>query len=122
MLLTVIKVLYIQYFFGCKTEFFVLPKQSQNSRSILQDGSRSLALFWKGKTCIIAKFLRTDIVICSHSREGKTVPYSRINMVCLNFKGENFDLLLFFILEKNMASIANTLELSWHTALVTLVC
>ena len=29
---------------------FTLPKQSQRSRSILQDGSRSLGLFWKEKT------------------------------------------------------------------------
>ena len=30
-----------------------LPKQSQRSRSILEDGSRSLGLLWKGKTGII---------------------------------------------------------------------
>ena len=29
---------------------FTLPKQSQRSRSILQDGSRSFRLFWKEKT------------------------------------------------------------------------
>ena len=29
---------------------FTLPKQFQRSRSILQDGSRSLGLFWKEKT------------------------------------------------------------------------
>ena len=40
----------------------VLPKQSQGSRSVLKDGSRSLALFRKGKIGIIAKFHRTDIV------------------------------------------------------------
>ena len=34
----------------------------------------------KDKT-IIAKFHKTDLVICSHSREGKTLSYSRINMV-----------------------------------------
>ena len=39
-----------------------LPKQSQGSRSILKDGSRSLALFRKGKIGIIAKFHRTDLV------------------------------------------------------------
>ena len=27
----------------------------------------------KGKTCIIAKFQRIDLVICSHFREGKTL-------------------------------------------------
>ena len=49
---------------------FFLPKQSQRSRSILQDGSTSLELFRKGKTHNIAKFHRTDLVIFSHSREG----------------------------------------------------
>ena len=40
-----------------------LPKQSQRSRSVLKEGSRSLASFEKGKICIIAKFHRTDLVI-----------------------------------------------------------
>ena len=52
----------LPYFSGYKTEFF-LPKQSERSRSILQDGSRSLGLFRKGKIGIIAKFHRTDLVI-----------------------------------------------------------
>ena len=41
-------------------------------KSILKDGSRSLRLFRKSKTCIIAKFHGTDLVICSQSRERKT--------------------------------------------------
>ena len=32
------------------------------------------------KICNIANFHRTDLVICSHSREVKTLFYSRINM------------------------------------------
>ena len=40
-----------------------------------------MGLFRKGKTLIIAKFHRTDLVICSHSREGKTLSYSQINTV-----------------------------------------
>ena len=40
-----------------------LPKQSQRSRSILKDGSRSLGLFRKGKIGVIAKFHMTDLVI-----------------------------------------------------------
>ena len=52
--------LIIPYFFGYKTDFF--PKQSKSSRSILFDGSRSLALFRKGRIDI-AKFHRTDLVI-----------------------------------------------------------
>ena len=55
---------------------FFLPKQSQKSRSVLQDRSRSLGLFRKGKTRIITKFRRTDVVICSQFREGKTLSYS----------------------------------------------
>ena len=38
----------------------------------------------KLKSCIIAKFHRTDLVICSQSREGKTPSYSQINMVFNN--------------------------------------
>ena len=60
---------------------FFLPKQFQKSRSVLQDGSRSLGLFRKGKTRIIAKFLRADLVIGSHSREGETPSYNWINTV-----------------------------------------
>ena len=52
-------------------EIFSLSENSQKSRSVLQDRSRSLGLFRKGKTCIIAKFHETDSVICSNSREGK---------------------------------------------------
>ena len=40
-----------------------LSKQSQRSRSVLKDRSRSLVLFRKGKIGIIAKFHRTDFVI-----------------------------------------------------------
>ena len=69
-------------------EFF-LPIQSQNSRSILKDRSRSLELFTKGDTCIKAKFHRTDLVVCSHFREGRTLSYSQINTIisaqCLSF-------------------------------------
>ena len=42
---------------------FFLPKQTQRSRSVLKDGSRSLGLFRKGKIDIIAKFHRMDLVI-----------------------------------------------------------
>ena len=62
---------------------FFLPKQSQRSRSVLQDGSRSLGLFRKGKIDNIAKFHRTNLVIWSHSRGTKTLSYSQINMVLL---------------------------------------
>ena len=33
------------------------------------------------KTHIVAKFHRTDIVICSHFRKGKTLSYCQIDMV-----------------------------------------
>ena len=71
------------YFFGYKTVFFPLPKQSQISRSVLEDGSRYLGLFRKGENHIIAKFYRNNLVICSHSREGKTLSYSQINTVLI---------------------------------------
>ena len=71
----------ILYFSSYKTEvFFFLPKQFQISRSILQDGSRTLGMFKKGKTLIIAKCHRADLpTFCSHSTEGKTLFYSQIN-------------------------------------------
>ena len=37
----------------CYNTNFTLPKQSQGSRSILQDGSRSLGLFWNVKTSVL---------------------------------------------------------------------
>ena len=51
----------------------------QNNPKI--DRSRSLGLFRKGTTHIIAKFHGTDSIICSHSRERKTLPYGRINTI-----------------------------------------
>ena len=40
-----------------------------------------MGLFRKGKSHIIANLYRTDKVICSHSKEWKTLFYSRINTV-----------------------------------------
>ena len=34
----------------CNNSNFTLPKQSQRSRSVLEDGSRSLGLFWTEKS------------------------------------------------------------------------
>ena len=58
-------------FLRLEDRVFVLPKHSKNLDPSC-DGSRSLGLFRKRKTCIIAKFHGTDLVICSHSREAKT--------------------------------------------------
>ena len=63
--------------FGYKTEFFSFqnnPKNLALSYNIRQ--IRCLGLFSKGKTCNTASFHRTDVVICSHSQEGKTLSYS----------------------------------------------
>ena len=59
------------YFFDYKAEFFPF-RNNQESRSVLYDRSRSFGLFRKDKTCIIAKFRKTDLVTCSHSRKRKT--------------------------------------------------
>ena len=72
----------VPYFFGCKTDFF-FPKQSEKNL----DPSYKMDIdLWdclgRVKTCIIAKFHKTDLAICSYSREGKTPSHSRINMVC----------------------------------------
>ena len=37
----------------CYITDFTLPKQSQRSRSVLQDGSRSLGLFWMEKNSVL---------------------------------------------------------------------
>ena len=44
-------------------QIIFLPKQSQRSRSVFQDGSKSLGLFGKGKIGIMAEFYRTDLII-----------------------------------------------------------
>ena len=44
----------------------------QNNPKDIDDGSRSLGLLWKGKTLTTARFHRTGLDICRHSREGKT--------------------------------------------------
>ena len=55
---------------------FSFQKQSKYSRLILEDGSSALGLSRMGKTCIVAEFHRTDLIICSHSRDGETLSYS----------------------------------------------
>ena len=68
---------HIRYLFGYKTEFLFLPKQLQKFRFVLSDGSRSSGLFRKGKTCMIAKFHRTVLVIFIVMLEkGGTPSYS----------------------------------------------
>ena len=71
----------MSYFFGYKTEFF-LPKNNQKNL----DASYKMDLdLWdclgRVKTHSKAKFYRTDLVICTYSREGKTQSYSQKNMV-----------------------------------------
>ena len=54
---------FIYHIFSVIRWIIFLPKQSQRSRSVLKDGSRSSGLFRKGKIGIIPKFHRTDLVI-----------------------------------------------------------
>ena len=63
------------FFSGYKTEVFFFQNNPINLDPSY-DGSRSLKLFRKGQTHIIANFHGTDLFICSHSREGKTLSYS----------------------------------------------
>ena len=82
-----------------------IPKQSQKSRSILYDRVRSLELFRKGKTCKIAKFHRTDSVICCKTL---SYVYSRINTVYeqqCKFSRITF-FLLFFTIIKDIRSLS----------------
>ena len=57
---------YVPYFFRYKVEFFFLSKSVQN-----KSDSISLGLFRKDKTFAIAKFHRTDLVICVIVERGK---------------------------------------------------
>ena len=60
---------------------FSLPKQTKDlDVSFKMDLNLWDCFGWK-ETHSKAKFCRTDLVICSHSREGKPPSYSRINMV-----------------------------------------
>ena len=75
-----------------------------------------MELFRKGKTCIIAKFYRTDLVICSHSRERKILSYRQINTMDPDMRDHNeppdLDLhrlsFIFFLLIQYMISLAET--------------
>ena len=58
------------YFFGYKTKFFSFLNTPKNLDPSY-DGSRSLGLFRKGKTLIIAKFHGSDLVICIHFGGGE---------------------------------------------------
>ena len=55
--------IYLLYFFGYRTKF-LLPKHPKNL-----DRSSYFGVFRNGKTHVIAKLHRTDVVISSHSRE-----------------------------------------------------
>ena len=73
-----------------------------------------MGLFRKGKTRISAKLHGTDLIICTHSKEGNTPSYSRINtkialvndMYCIliNSPGHcSLQVLLLVFLEPNMS-------------------
>ena len=50
----------------CNNTNFTLPIQSQRSRSVLEDGSRSLGLFWKEKNLrLITEEIRYELFIIS---------------------------------------------------------
>ena len=62
----------LQYFLGFKTGVISF----QNNPKTLDPSYKMDLDLWNGKTHIIAKFHRTDVLICSHSRVGKTLTYS----------------------------------------------
>ena len=75
--------LYVSYFFGYKTDFLYLQKHLKN----LGPSNKTDLDLWdcleKVKLVLWQKFHRTDSDICSHSRKGNTLSYSRINTVFL---------------------------------------
>ena len=56
------------YFFEIKTDFFY---SKNNPKIIYLSYKTDLEIFKEGLTRILANFHWTDLVICSHSREGK---------------------------------------------------
>ena len=63
----------------CYNNFFTLPKPSQRSRSVLQDGSRALGLFWKEKT---PSYNRRNTVVKTQAFDVSGVPEDTVaNMV-----------------------------------------
>ena len=65
-----------------KRQSFSLPKQTKHlDPSFKMDLDLWDCFGWKKKTGNKAKFLRTDLVICSLSKDGKPASYSRINTV-----------------------------------------
>ena len=66
------------YFLAYKTEFFSFQN---NPKNLDPSYKNCLELFRKDKTRITAKLHRTDLIICTHSREGNTPSNSRINTV-----------------------------------------
>ena len=67
----------------------------------------------KGKTRIIVKFLRTDSVICSHSREGETPSYSRINRVYMNMHSKHvIGVTMYFTQPNNYTYISNIVSIN----------
>ena len=66
----------------CYNTNFTLPKQSQRSRSILQDGSKYLGLFWKENTLseeirLLFNYQKADdkIFVCTFSKNVKAKLY-----------------------------------------------
>ena len=67
----------------CSNTNFTLPKQSQRSRSVLQDRSRSMGLFWKEKTLSYNRRNRVNIAT-KYSMYLFRCTYKAV----LQFKGE----------------------------------
>ena len=75
----------VPYFFAYKTEFFSF----QNSPENLDPSYKMDLDLWdclgRVKLILQQKLHRTDLIICTHSRERNTPSYSRINTVFLLF-------------------------------------
>ena len=59
------------YFFSYKTSFFPFQNNPKNLDPSYKIDVDLLDCFGKVKLVIIAKFQRTDLLICSHSGEGE---------------------------------------------------
>ena len=74
-----------------------------------------MGLFRNGKTHITAKFHRTDLVICSHNKEGKTLSYNQIDTVFYLFSGSNYYVRILSTIDRELLKPSASVALHKHS-------
>ena len=85
----------------CYNTSCTLPKRSQKSRSVLQDRSRFLGLFWKKRTIQVLPSLnnpkdldlsyKTDLDFWDYFERKKTSSHNRRNTVLEKFPNKDYN-------------------------------